>query len=96
MHDPALGFPGRALSGLLGPNETPPAHLLAFIAEQLQINLKAFGDYAQRDETRREHLAELEAYLDPTFSTQRKNALFFGINRPPRRLNKGTVSPKCL
>jgi hypothetical protein len=36
------------------------------------------------------------AGLSPTFSTRRKNTLFFGINRPPRRLNKGTGAPKCL
>src|SRR5271165_863299 len=54
-----LRFPGR----VLGPNEIPPAHLLECIADQLRINPKAFGDYAQRGETRREHLAELQAYL---------------------------------
>jgi hypothetical protein len=59
VHLAYLRFPGQ----VLGPNETPPAQLLAFIADQLQINPKAFGDYAQRDETRREHLAELQAYL---------------------------------
>jgi hypothetical protein len=41
----------------------PPAHLLAFIADQVRINPKSFENYAQRDETRREHLAELQAYL---------------------------------
>ena len=56
---PTCDFPGR----VLGPNKTPPAHLLAFIADQLRINPKSFEDYAQRDETRREHLAELQAYL---------------------------------
>ena len=50
VHLAYLRFPGR----VLGPNEIPPAHLLAFIADQLRINLKAFGDYAQRGETRRE------------------------------------------
>ena len=59
VHLAYLRFPGR----VLGPNETPPAHLLAFIADQLRINPKSFEDYAQRDETRREHLAELQAYL---------------------------------
>jgi hypothetical protein len=33
---------------------------------------------------------------NPTFSTRRQNALFFGENRPRRRLNKGTGSAKCL
>src|SRR3984957_6080871 len=59
VHLAYLRFPGR----VLGPNEIPPGHLLAFIADQLRINPKAFGDYAQRGETRREHLAELQAYL---------------------------------
>jgi hypothetical protein len=59
VHLAYLRFPGR----VLGPNETPPAHLLAFIADQLRINPKSFENYAQRDETRREHLAELQAYL---------------------------------
>jgi TnpA family transposase len=59
VHLAYLRFPGR----VLGPNETPPVHLLAFVADQLRINPKAFEDYAQRDETRREHLAELQAYL---------------------------------
>ncbi len=35
-------------------------------------------------------------HTSPTFSTRRQNALFFGKNRPPRRLNKGTGSAKCL
>jgi TnpA family transposase len=48
VHLAYLRFPGR----VLGPKETPPAHLLAFIADQLRINPKAFEDYAQRDETR--------------------------------------------
>jgi hypothetical protein len=34
--------------------------------------------------------------VNPSFSTRCQNALFFGKNRPPRRLNKGTGSPKCL
>jgi Domain of unknown function (DUF4158) len=49
--------------GVLGPKETPPAHLLAFIADQLRIDSNDFGDYAQRGETRREHLRELQANL---------------------------------
>jgi hypothetical protein len=37
--------------------------MLAFIADQLGIDPNDFGDYAQRGETRREHLGELQAYL---------------------------------
>ena len=59
VHLAYLRFPGR----VLGPKETPPAHMLAFIADQLRIDPNGFGDYAQRGETRREHLGELQAYL---------------------------------
>ena len=48
---------------MLGPKETPPAYLLAFIADQLQIDPNDFVHYAQRGETRREHLGELQTYL---------------------------------
>jgi hypothetical protein len=60
VHLAYLRFPGR----VLGPKETPPAYMLAFIADQLRIDSNDFGDYArQRWATRREHLGELQAYL---------------------------------
>jgi hypothetical protein len=59
VHLAYLRFPGR----VLGQKETPPAYMLAFIADQLRIDSNDFGDYAQRGETRREHLGELQAYL---------------------------------
>ena len=40
----------------LQPNETPPANLLHFVAEQLGADASEIGEYAARDETRREHL----------------------------------------
>ena len=42
------------------------------------------------------HVVGAGGVFSPTFSTRRKNAPFFRINRPPRRLNKGTGVPKCL
>ena len=36
---------------------------LAFVAEQLSVPPAAFGGYAERDQTRREHGAELQAAL---------------------------------
>ena len=53
-----LRFPGRALL----PDETPPAELLAFLARQLGVPATAWASYADRDETRREHLAELQLH----------------------------------
>src|SRR3954447_21329497 len=54
-----LRHPGQGL----GPGEQPPAALLAFVAEQLGISPATFADYARRDQTRREHAAELQAIL---------------------------------
>ena len=50
-----LRYPGRALS----PDEIPPVTLVSFIARQLGVNPAAFTKYSQRDQTRREQLAEL-------------------------------------
>jgi TnpA family transposase len=57
-----LRYPGRALR----PNETPPAELLAFLAQQLGLSASAWARYAERDETRREHLAELQTRAKKT------------------------------
>jgi TnpA family transposase len=54
-----LRFPGRALA--IG--ETPPLPLIRFVARQLKIPPEAFAAYARRDQTRREHLAELSRSL---------------------------------
>ncbi len=53
-----LRFHGRALL----PDETPPAELLAFLARQLGIPATSWTSYADRDETRRDHLAELQLH----------------------------------
>jgi Domain of unknown function (DUF4158) len=40
--------------------KTPPATLLGMVAAQLQVQPAVWEDYAQRDETRCEHLIELQ------------------------------------
>jgi hypothetical protein len=54
-----LHFPGR----ILQQGEQPPAALCAFVAEQLGLDAAQFGDYAERDQTRREHVLEIETAL---------------------------------
>ena len=51
-----LRHPGRVLAE----NETPPATLLGMVATQLQVHPALWDEYARRDETRREHLIELQ------------------------------------
>ncbi len=54
-----LRFPGRVLQQ----DEQPPAALCAFVAEQLGLDAAHFSDYAERDQTRREHVLEIETAL---------------------------------
>jgi TnpA family transposase len=55
-----LRFPGR----ILQQGEQPPAELCTFVAEQLSLEAAHFGDYAERDQTRREHVLEIQAALE--------------------------------
>lgn len=52
-----LRYPGRAWT----PDESVPIPMLRFIADQVGISPDRMAEYAARDETRREHLAELLA-----------------------------------
>lgn len=54
-----LRFPGQ---GLL-PDASMPMSLLQWIGRQLRIAPSCWSQYAEREETRREHLLELRAYL---------------------------------
>ena len=53
-----MRFPGRALA-----LKEIPSALLHFLGDQLGVSPAAFADYARRDETRREHLIEVQGYL---------------------------------
>jgi Domain of unknown function (DUF4158) len=55
----ALRHPG----GVLEPSGSPPAPMVAFVAQQIGVDSALFADYAQRDQTRREHAVELQRYL---------------------------------
>src|SRR5262249_574139 len=54
-----LRYPGQGLR----PDEHPPAAMIAFVAHQLECSPAAFGEYALRDQTRREHALELQRSL---------------------------------
>lgn len=57
-----LRYPGFALP----PDAELPASLLSTVGRQLRIEPAVWPNYAQRSETRREHLAELQAWLNLT------------------------------
>lgn len=75
-----LRFPGRTLRL----DEQPPAPMLAFIAEQLALEPANFGDYAERDQTRREHLAEIQTLVGYRIFTGRFTATY-PLGSCPRR-----------
>jgi hypothetical protein len=50
-----MRWPGRVLEA----GEKPPGAILAFVADQIEVQATASDDYARRDETRRAHLADL-------------------------------------
>jgi TnpA family transposase len=54
-----LRYPGQGL----GSGQQLPVAMLEFVARQLSILTGAFSNYARRDQTRREHAAELHAFL---------------------------------
>lgn len=54
-----LRYPGWPLA----PDAQPPASLLTFLSQQLQVDADCWPDYGEREETRREHLLEARAYL---------------------------------
>ena len=53
-------YPGR----VLGPDEVPPPQVVAFVARQLCLGEVDLGAGPHRDETRRQHLAELTSLFD--------------------------------
>lgn len=57
-----LRYPGFALPT----DAEPPASLLSIVGRQLRIEPDIWPQYAQRSETRREHLLELQTWLKLT------------------------------
>jgi TnpA family transposase len=61
-----MRFPGV----ILGAEEMPSTPLLRLVADQIDVPMEAWERYAQRAETRREHLLELQtAFGFTTFTT---------------------------
>ncbi|EFY1546366.1 TPA: DUF4158 domain-containing protein, partial [Escherichia coli] len=51
-----LRFPGV----ILGVDELPFPPLLKLVADQLKVGVESWNEYGQREQTRREHLSELQ------------------------------------
>jgi len=88
-----LRFPGQ---GLL-PDATVPASLLQWIGRQLRTDPAGWSKYAGREETRREHLLELRAYLgmEPFGLTHYRQAVHATIKQA-LQTDKGIVLATCV
>ena len=88
-----LRYPGR----VLGENETPHEPLLNLIATQLGIPTEAWNRYAQRDETRREHLLELVTRLAmEQFSTKHYRSLSAWLESTAIQTTRGMLLAQAV
>ena len=67
----------RHLGRAILPHETPPASMVAFVAQQIGGNPAALAEYGRRDTNRREHAVEAQRYLGlhPPVREDRRAAL---------------------
>ena len=88
-----LRYPGFALPT----DVAPPARLLAVVGQQLGIAPDLWPQYAQRAETRREHLAELQAWLSlSVFSGADYQRLIEPIAELARQTDRGFSLAEAL
>ena len=88
-----LRYPGCALPT----DAEPPAPLLAFVGRQMHIEPNVWPLYAQRPETRREHLAELQAWLSLTpFSSGDYRLFVQELADLARQTDRGVVLAETL
>jgi len=88
-----LRYPGRAWT----PDESVPAPMLRFIADQVGIRPDRMAEYAARDETRREHLAELLAVFGwRTFGLPERREMSAWLITLARGTDRGLVLVKAL
>lgn len=83
-----LRFPGQ---GLL-PSTIVPTPLLQWIAKQLELTSICWPQYAEREETRREHLLELRVYLGvQAFGLSHHRQALHAITELAMQTDKGMV-----
>ena len=88
-----LRFPGL----VLGVDQLPSPSLVQFIAEQLGVGVESWEAYGRREQTRREHLAELQAWLNLTpFSAADYRRSVRQLCELARQTDRGIVLPEAL
>ena len=88
-----LRFPGV----VLGMDQLPAPSVLAFVATQLKLTAPDWAVYGQREQTRREHLLELQAAFGfQTFGLPHYRAAVPWLAEVARQTDKGVVLVQAL
>jgi len=88
-----LRYPGFALPTDID----PPAELLFFVGRQLRIEPDVWPQYANRAETRREHLGELQTWLNLTpFSIADDRRFVHQLTELARQTDRGFILAQAL
>jgi TnpA family transposase len=81
----------------LGADDEPFAPLLRMAAAQLKVPVESWGEYAQRDQTRREHLLEMQSVFGfQAFTAQHYRSSIHGLEDLAWQTDKGIVLAKDL
>jgi TnpA family transposase len=82
---------------ILGAEERPFSPLLHLVAAQLKASPDSWAEYAQRDQTRREHLVELQAIFGfRPFTMQHHRPALHGLDDLAWQTDKGIVLAGAL
>jgi len=83
---------------LLSVDAVPAPSLLRTVASQIKVSVEVWADYGQREQTRREHLVELQSVLGlRTFTTlSHYRAAVHGLNELALQTDKGIVLAHAL
>ncbi len=88
-----LRFPGM----ILGLDEPPFQPLLKLVADQLKINIESWNEYGQREQTRREHLVELQSVFGfETFTMSHYEQAVLLLTELAMQTDKGIVLANAL
>jgi len=88
-----LRFPGV----VLGVDEQPYPPLLELVAKQLKVPVDCWANYGQRDQTRREHLVELQKIFElKTFATGHYQQAVQTLAELAMQTDKGIVLAESL
>lgn len=82
---------------ILGADEQPFAPLLSLVAMQLKVSPESWDEYGRRDQTRREHLVELQAVFGfQSFTMRHYRLAVRGLDELGWQTDKGIVLASAL